>query len=239
MQAKDRIILALDVDSAEASLALAEQLAGQVGAFKIGMQLFDSVGPQIVTRFNQLGAPVFLDLKLHDIPNTVAATAQVLTRLGVFMFNVHASGGREMMRAARAAVDQEAAASKLNPPLVLAVTVLTSLDQAALESDIGLSGKTVEQVVVAWARMAQECGLDGVVCSPQEIAAVRQACGPAFKLVTPGIRPAGADAGDQKRVTTPRQAVSLGGDYMVIGRPITGASDPRAAASAIVREITD
>jgi orotidine-5'-phosphate decarboxylase len=237
MQAKDRIILALDVDSAEEALRLAELLKDDLGAFKIGMQLFNAVGPDILRQFTQLGAGVFVDLKFHDIPNTVAAAARVMTRLGAFMFNLHAAGGREMMRSARAAADSEAEKLGCPPPLLVAVTVLTSVNQQQLETDMGITGKKVEDVVTDWAQMAQECGMDGVVCSPWEITAVRRACGADFLLVTPGIRPDWSAAGDQKRVTTPRQALLLGCDYMVIGRPVTGAKDPSAAAAAIIREL--
>jgi orotidine-5'-phosphate decarboxylase len=237
MQAKDRIILALDVNEEAEALGLARQLKDAVGAFKIGMQLFNRRGPEIVAQFHRLGAKVFVDLKFHDIPNTVAAAARVMTRSGVFMFNLHAAGGREMMRAARQAADDEADRLGIPAPLLMAVTLLTSMSQAQLETDIGIPGKTVEQVVVKWALMAQESGMDGVVCSPQEILAVRRACGKDFKLVTPGIRPAWSAQNDQKRIMTPRQALEIGCDYMVIGRPITGAEDPQAAAAAIIKEL--
>ena len=237
MLAQDRIILALDVDTEAEALALAEELKDSVGAFKIGMQLFNAAGPGIVDRFNQIGAKVFVDLKFHDIPNTVASASRVMTRLNAFMFNLHASGGREMMKEARQAVDDEAKKLGQPAPLLIAVTILTSMNQAQMEADLGIQGKTIEQVVVEWAKMAQECGIDGVVCSPKEIAAVRSACGPDFKLITPGIRPAWAAANDQKRMMTPQEAQALGCDYMVIGRPITGAEDKKAAAAAIIKEL--
>jgi len=239
LQAKDRIILALDVDTEKEALKLANQLSNQVGAFKVGMQLFNSAGPQIVDSIHKLGGRVFVDLKFHDIPNTVAAAGRVITRLGCHMFNVHAAGGREMMKAVADASRDEASKLGSAPPITLAVTVLTSIGQQELEQDMLIAGMPVEEVVVKWALMARDCGISGVVCSPKEISAIRKACGPEFKIVTPGIRPVWAAANDQKRITTPRDALDLGADYMVIGRPITHADNPLQAVKKIIEELED
>jgi orotidine-5'-phosphate decarboxylase len=237
MQAKDRIVLALDVDTAEEALVLVEKLTDYVGVFKIGMQLFNSAGPDIVNKVHELGGRVFVDLKLHDIPNTVGSAGKVLTRLNSYMFNVHAAGGREMMR--QAAQDSKSEAEKLGieAPLILAVTVLTSISEKELAEEMFISDMKVEDLVVKWALMAKESGLGGVVCSPQEIVPIRQACGPDFKIVTPGIRPLWSAANDQKRITTPRQALDQGADYMVIGRPIVQAANPCEAAQMIIDEL--
>ncbi|MEQ8199817.1 MAG: orotidine-5'-phosphate decarboxylase [Syntrophomonadaceae bacterium] len=237
MQAKERIILALDVDTAEEALGLVGKLSQHVGVFKIGMQLYNGTGPEVIERVHDLGGKVFLDLKLHDIPNTVASAAKVLTRLNTFMFNVHAAGGREMMSQAAQASQAQANRLGVTAPLLLAVTVLTSISQKELAEDMFITGLSVEQLVVKWALMAQESGLAGVVCSPQEISPIRQACGPDFKIVTPGIRPLWSAANDQKRITTPRQALDQGADFMVIGRPIVQADDPVAAAQRIIAEL--
>lgn len=239
MQAKDRIILALDVDTQNKALDLVKKLAPYVGVFKVGMQLFNSTGPEIVKQINDLGGRVFVDLKFHDIPNTVAAAGRVMTRLNCFMFNVHAAGGREMMKSLITEIKDEAAVLGIEVPLTLAVTVLTSISQRELEEEMFVSGTEVKELVVKWALLAQEAGIAGVVCSPQEIEAIRQACGPDFKIVTPGIRPAWSEKNDQKRITTPRQALDLGADYMVIGRPITKASDPAQAAQKIIAELEE
>ena len=239
MEAKERIILALDVDSREKALALGRQLKDYVGAFKIGMELYNVCGPSIVEEFQKMGAKVFVDLKFHDIPNTVASASRVITRLGAWMFNVHASGGQEMMKKAVEAAQEEAAALGREKPLVLAVTVLTSMNLQQLREEVGIDAGQVEDVVVRWAEMAQKCGMDGVVCSSKEAAVLRKACGPDFRLITPGIRPAWAAADDQKRITTPKQAVELGSDYMVIGRPITKAENPVEAAQKIIKELEE
>jgi len=239
LQAQERIILALDVDSREQALALVKDLAPHVGAFKVGMQLFNSCGPKIVEEINQLGGRVFLDLKFHDIPNTVAAAGRVITRLNCFMFNVHAAGGREMMRQVVEEVEDEAKKLTVAAPLSLAVTVLTSISQEQLEEEIGVKGRKLKDLVVKWALMAKECGISGVVSSPQEIEAIRAACGPEFKIVTPGIRPAWSEKNDQKRITTPGQALQMGADFMVIGRPITQAENPVEAALRIISELEE
>jgi len=237
VQAKDRIILALDVDHEEEALRLADKLGDNIGFYKVGMQLFNSAGPGIVRAIQDRGGKVFVDLKFHDIPNTVAAAGRVVTRLGCSMFNIHAAGGREMMKNLAAAVQEEADKLHQPVPITLAVTVLTSIGQSDLENDMLIRGLQIEDVVVKWALVAKECGINGVVCSPREIAAIRAACGAEFKIVTPGIRPAWSETNDQKRITTPGDALKLGADYMVIGRPITQASDPFVAVQKIIEEM--
>jgi orotidine-5'-phosphate decarboxylase len=231
----NRILVALDVDSAAKALALADTLRGSVAGYKIGKQLFTAEGPGIVRALTSKGDRVFLDLKFHDIPNTVAGAISSAIATGAWMVNVHASGGSAMMRAAADAARTTAAKAGTERPLVIGVTVLTSMDEAAL-AEVGTSRPVIEQVVHL-ATLAERAGLDGVVASPLEIAAIRKACGPQFVIVTPGIRPAGqAGKDDQARTLTPREAVAAGATYLVIGRPITGASDPRAAAEAIAAE---
>lgn len=237
MEAKDRVVLALDVDTREEALALTRELTPYVGVFKVGMQLFNSTGPDIVRQINDMGGRVFVDLKFHDIPNTVAAAGRVMTRLNCHMFNVHAAGGSEMMRQVAEQVAKEAKRLGVDQPISLAVTVLTSISQQELEKEMYVSGLSVEELVVKWALMAKDAGISGVVCSPREIQAIRSACGPPFKIVTPGIRPAWSEKNDQKRVTTPREALELGADYMVIGRPITEAASPVDAARRIIEEL--
>lgn len=227
----DRIIVAVDVPTAEQALSLAERLAPEVGALKVGLELFNAAGPDILKRMVATGAKVFYDAKLHDIPNTVAGAVRTIGPHGVWMLNVHATGGMAMMSAAA-----KAAAELEHPPLMIAVTLLTSLEANDLHS---MYAQDIE--VTASARrlavLARGSGLDGVVCSPLEAAAIRDACGDDFLIVTPGVRPASAQVGDQKRVATPAQAVASGADYLVIGRPITGADDPVAAARAIAEEM--
>jgi orotidine-5'-phosphate decarboxylase len=254
MTTRDKLIVALDLPSGNAATRMAERLQSHVGMFKVGSELFTAEGPVPVRYLVTTGQRVFLDLKFHDIPNTVRAAAREAAELGVSMVNVHASGGRKMMQAAL-----EGARSALHHPVrgsagavvgdealpkVLAVTVLTSLESQDLE-ELGISGTPVE-AVIRLARLAQSAGLDGVVASPREISAIRQACGPGFLIVTPGIRPASAlhhpvrvsaATNDQARIATPASAILAGADYLVVGRPITGASDPLAAADAIVAEM--
>ncbi len=239
MQAIDRIILALDVDTETRALHLVDKLKDHVGAFKVGMQLFNSAGPQIVEKINSLGGKVFVDLKLHDIPNTVGAAGRVLTRLKAHMFNVHAAGGRAMMSKLSSEVSKEAENLGIIPPLTLAVTVLTSISQQDLENDMFIRGMKIEELVANWALMAKESQLSGVVCSPREIEAIRGVCGSDFIIVTPGIRPTWASQDDQKRFTTPKEAIQLGADYIVIGRPIRAAQNPVEAASRIIEELED
>jgi orotidine-5'-phosphate decarboxylase len=225
------IIVALDYAKAPPALALARRLDPARCRVKVGKQLFTREGPEIVGRLQELGFEIFLDLKFHDIPNTVAGACRAAAELGVWMTTVHASGGRRMLEAARESVDALA-----RPPLLIAVTLLTSLDAADLR-DIAVGGKPAEQVM-RLALLAHECGLDGVVCSPQELGTLAGAVPDAFLRVTPGVRPAGKDEGDQKRVATPAQAIADGAHYLVIGRPVTQAADPAAALAAIEAQIS-
>lgn len=234
---RSRIAVALDLSSRDEFLGAARLLGGEVGTFKLGLEAFVSHGPDLVRELVALGAPVFLDLKLHDIPNTVGAAASAAARTGASILNVHASGGAEMMRAAGDRAREAAAKASLPAPKVIAVTILTSLDAAAL-GHVGFAAPPGE-AALRLALLARESGLDGVVCSPGEAAAIRAACGPGFLLVVPGVRPAGSAVGDQKRVATPAGAVRAGADLLVIGRPILAAPDPVAAARAIAAEITE
>jgi orotidine-5'-phosphate decarboxylase len=234
----DQLLVALDVDTGGDARALADRLRGAVGGFKIGNRLFTSEGPRLVEELVSRGDRVFLDLKFHDIPHTVAGAVAAATRLGVWMLNVHASGGSAMLRAARAAVDEEADRRSRPAPLLIAVTMLTSLDQQAL-SEIGV-GEPMASQVGRLAALAESCGLDGVVASPQETAVIRRSCRPDFAIVTPGIRGGGAGTSgkdDQERTMGPAGAVAAGASYIVVGRPITAAADPRAAAETIAAEI--
>ena len=232
-----QILVALDVANAEAALSLADTLRGAVGGFKVGSQLFTGAGPDVVRALVDRGDRVFLDLKFHDIPNTVAGAVASATALGVWMVNVHASGGRAMMAAARQSADETAARGGVPPPLVIAVTVLTSFTAETL-GEIAIAASPLEQVE-RLARLAQDAGLDGVVASPQEVGAIRNACGPSFVVVTPGIRGGSAASGpdDQRRTATPAGAMAAGSTYLVVGRPITGAADPRSAALGMASEI--
>jgi orotidine-5'-phosphate decarboxylase len=237
--AADRLLVALDVESLEEAAGLLDALAGVVTGCKIGSQLFTAAGPAAVELARKRDFRVFLDLKFHDIPNTVAGAVREATRLGVFMLNVHAGGGVAMMRAAAESARGAAADFKVARPLVLGVTVLTSLDRRALALEVGVPA-TVEQHVVDLAVRAREAGLDGVVASPQEIRALRRALGPQWVIVTPGVRPLdrAAAADDQARTATPAAAREAGADYVVVGRPIIQAPDPGAAARAIVAELS-
>ncbi|MDA8129740.1 MAG: orotidine-5'-phosphate decarboxylase [Betaproteobacteria bacterium] len=225
-----KIIVALDFADAAPALALAEKLDPGLCRVKVGKELFTAAGPDLVRALVARGFDVFLDLKFHDIPNTVAAACRAAARLGVWMVNVHASGGRRMMTAAR-----EALAELPEAPLLVAVTVLTSMGAEDL-AEVGVSDAPADQVL-RLARLTQACGLDGVVCSGEEAARLRAGMGADFRLVTPGIRPAGAEAGDQRRVMTPAEALRAGATDLVIGRPITAASDPLAALKKIQVEI--
>jgi orotidine-5'-phosphate decarboxylase len=233
----NRILVALDVESATAAGALADQLRGSVAGFKIGKQLFTAEGPAVVRALADRGDRVFLDLKFHDIPTTVAGAVAAAVSTGAWMVNVHASGGRAMMAAAAAAATAAAATWQRQRPLVIGVTVLTSLDAAGLR-ETGVERSVLDQVVHL-ARLSQEAGLDGVVASPREIGAIRAACGPDFLIVTPGIRPrtGKAPADDQARTLGPAEAVAAGASFLVVGRPITAAADPRAAAEQMAADI--
>ena len=230
----DQLLVALDVDTAAEARRLAEALRGVAGGFKIGSRLFTSHGPSIVEELSGRGDRVFLDLKFHDIPHTVAGAVAAAVRLGVWMLNVHASGGSAMMRAAREAADEEAARMSRPAPLVIAVTMLTSLSETMM-AEIGIAGGMAGQVE-RLAALAQSARLDGVVASPLEIALVRARCGPHFAIVTPGIRGASDAKGDQSRTLTAAQALTEGASYLVIGRPISLAPDPRAAAERLVAQ---
>ncbi len=225
-----RIVVALDVPEGPAALALAARLDPALCRVKVGKELFVSAGPAVVESLQRAGFEVFLDLKFHDIPNTVAAACKAAARLGVWMMNVHASGGAAMMQAAREAVPAGAKA-----PLLIGVTVFTSLKDAELAA-IGWSGSAADNVM-RLARLAHASGLDGVVCSAREASVLREIVGPGFVSVTPGIRPAGGEAGDQARVVTPEDAVRAGAHYLVVGRPVTQAADPAASLRAIAASI--
>jgi orotidine-5'-phosphate decarboxylase len=233
MRGKERLIVALDVDDWSRARELAGLLRGVVGGFKVGMRLYYRVGPAAVEFLRGLGREVFADLKLHDIPSTVAGGVRALTAAGASIINVHAAGGRAMMQAAAEAAAAEAARLGMPRPKVVAVTVLTSLDEQALREEVGIPESTLA-VALRWALLAKECGLDGAVAAPLEAAAIKKACGPDFLLITPGVRPPGAPLGDQRRVMTPAEAVQAGADYIVVGRPVLQAADPVRAAAEIV-----
>lgn len=229
------LIVALDFPAAAPALALADRLDPGRCRLKVGKELFTREGPTLVERLQGRGFEVFLDLKFHDIPNTVAAACAAAADLGVWMVNVHCCGGSAMIAAARERLERTCQGSGRRAPYLIGVTVLTSLDAADLAA-VGCPGDPAERVL-ALARLGRDAGLDGVVCSPREAAAVRDALGPDFLLVTPGVRPAGSETGDQKRVMTPAQALAAGADYLVIGRPIAAAPDPLAALEAVEREL--
>ncbi|HZI78424.1 MAG TPA: orotidine-5'-phosphate decarboxylase [Vicinamibacterales bacterium] len=233
----DQLLVALDVDSGARALQLAEKLTGLVGGVKIGSRLFTLEGPGLVKRITDTGLRVFLDLKFHDIPNTVAQAVEAATLTGAWMINVHASGGVPMMQAAAKAAADTARMARRPKPLLIGVTVLTSMDEPTLH-DVGVS-RPLMQHVVELARMAQRAGLDGVVASPLETREIRDTCGHDFAVVTPGIRgaAAGAEKNDQSRTMGPGEAIKAGSTYLVVGRPIIAAPDPRAAAEAIGAEV--
>ncbi|MDI3480640.1 MAG: orotidine-5-phosphate decarboxylase [Tepidanaerobacteraceae bacterium] len=229
-----RTIIALDTPDEQRALEIVRALKTKVNIFKVGLELFCSAGPSVVEKINTEGCRVFLDLKFHDIPNTVYGAVRAAVNTGAFMFNIHASGGREMMKKAKEARDAAFGETIKNhgfKPLLLAVTVLTSLTDRDMK-EINIEKPSQDQVV-ALAKLAKECGMDGVVASPKEIAAIRRELGADFVIVTPGVRPAWAASNDQKRVATPREALDAGADYIVIGRPVTAASDPEKAIENI------
>lgn len=221
-----KVIVALDFPSADEALNLASRLEPAQCRVKVGKELFTRAGPVLVEKLQQSGFDVFLDLKYHDIPNTTAQACRAAAELGVWMVNVHALGGRRMMEAAREVIEKTT-----HRPLLIAVTILTSLDADELH-EVGLAGSPADNVL-RLARLAESAGLDGVVCSPKEVAALRETVATDFRLVTPGVRPIGAAVGDQKRITTPEDALRLGSSYLVVGRPITQAEDPLAALAMI------
>jgi orotidine-5'-phosphate decarboxylase len=231
---RERVLAALDAPTLDEALALVGQLRPHVGGFKVGLELCTAVGaPRVVEAVAAAGGAVFLDLKLHDIPNTVAGAVRAVCALGpaVRMLTIHCQGGAAMLRAAA-----EAAAQAPQRPLLLGVTVMTSIDAATLRDDLGVAAPLADHVVHL-ARLAQSCGLDGVVASPHEVGAIRAACGPELLIVTPGVRPAWAAAGDQRRVMAPAEALAAGADYLVVGRPLTAAPDPAAAAERLLADL--
>ncbi|MFH1995624.1 MAG: orotidine-5'-phosphate decarboxylase [Candidatus Omnitrophota bacterium] len=235
MKPEDRLIVSLDLDSETKILEMAGKLRPGVTNVKIGSAPFVSCGGAIIDKLREKGCRVFLDLKFHDIPNTVASAVRAAVRPGVFMINVHASGGLVMMKGLRSIAAKRAKELKVQRPKIVAVTILTSLDQKSLKM-LGMHG-TIQDTVVRLAKLAKEAGLDGVVCSPNEITAVRKAAGRNFLIVTPGVRPAWAKANDQLRVMAPSGALKAGSDYIVIGRPIIASADPKAAALRILKEM--
>ncbi|MBF0305697.1 MAG: orotidine-5'-phosphate decarboxylase [Alphaproteobacteria bacterium] len=235
MTARNPVFCALDTTEAGAAAVLAQSLAGLVGGIKLGLEFFIANGPDGVRAVAEGGPPLFLDLKLHDIPNTVAGAMRALVPLAPLMTTVHAGGGRDMLKAAAQAAAESAVRHGVPRPQVLAVTVLTSFDQPGLEA-CGVAGTVLDQVR-RLAALAQDSGVDGVVCSPHEVATLRAQCGPDFTLVVPGIRPAWSAAGDQRRIMTPADALAQGANWLVIGRPITGDPDPVLAARRIAQEL--
>jgi len=233
---KDRLVIALDLDNDREALALVDELRDAVGMFKVGHQLFTAYGPDIVRRIIDKGARVFLDLKYHDIPNTVAKASAEAVKLGVSIFNVHALGGVDMMKAAAESARETAEKQGVPCPLALAVTILTSMDDLSLRRDLKIN-RSLRREVAHLAELAQRAGMSGVVASPQEIKLLRKAIRGNFVILTPGVRPAWAGKDDQKRIMTPGEAIACGADYIVIGRPVLKAADRQAAVEKIVREI--
>ncbi|MGI6553260.1 MAG: orotidine-5'-phosphate decarboxylase [Bacillota bacterium] len=235
---KERLIVALDVDTWEEVAGLVSALKGQVGMYKVGLQLYSRLGPQVIQYIRDQGEKVFVDLKLHDIPNTVALATRALTQLGASLIDVHVAGGVQMMEEAVRAAREAALEKGQEKPAVIGVTVLTSLDREALVR-LGFPCMDILQLVAGWAKRAQEAGLDGVVASPLEAKAIRLACGPDFLIVTPGIRPRQVHSHDQKRVATPREAILAGASHLVIGRAITRAGDPAQMVKQIMAEMEE
>lgn len=236
MRLREKIIVALDVDTESVALSLVEKLHDLVGCFKVGLQLYNNTGPGIVQRIAQAGGRVFLDLKFHDIPNTAARAAEAVTALGAFMFNFHAAGGKKMLIEASSAARRRAMELGVPVPLLLGVTVLTSMSEEELKREAGVARPLAEHVA-ALAALCREAGLDGVVASAREIPWIRRACGDDFLIVTPGVRPVWAVENDQVRIVTPQEAVALGADYLVIGRPVTASVEPRAAVKRLLAEL--
>lgn len=232
----DKLIVALDVSALDEASKLIDRLKGSAGTFKVGSRLFTSTGPDAVKLVKDKGAKVFLDLKFHDIPKTVAEACEAAAEIGADMLTLHAFGGFDMMESA---VKPMWSREETGRPILLGVTVLTSLNEAALQDIVGASERTIKEEVVLLARLAQSAGLDGVVVSPHEIETVKRVCGAEFVVVTPGVRPKGEDSGDQARVRTPGEAVAAGADHIVVGRPIIQAKDPKGAAVAILKEMEE
>jgi len=235
---RDRLIVALDTDDGEEIDWLSGTLMDVVRWFKMGFQAFSALGMEAFPWFEQNGHKVFVDLKFHDIPNTVARDVGMMTKYGANMINMHASGGLMMMKAARASADDAAYEANIPRPILLGVTILTSIEETSFRLSFA-SARTLSEQVVYLAQLAQEAGLDGVVASPLEIESVRKACGDNFLIVTPGIRPEWAESGDQRRITTPAEAIRRGADYIVVGRPIIEAEDPLEAAEMILDEMRE
>ena len=235
---QSKTLVALDVNTAQKALDLAERLRGEVAGYKVGLELINAAGFGLLDDLKALAgneAKIFYDCKFHDIPNTVLGAARAAARRGVWMLNIHASGGKAMMQAAVQGAREGAQQAGAAKPLVIAVSVLTSTSPEVLRDEMGVTRPLTQQVVML-ARLAQDAGCDGLVASPHEIKVIQEACGPEFVLVIPGVRPADADSGDQKRVMTPGEAVRAGAHYIVVGRPITASPDPVQAAAAINRE---
>jgi len=233
---KDRLILALDIDDDKEALGIVHELKDVVGTFKVGHQLFTAYGPDIVRRITNAGGRVFLDLKYHDIPNTVAKASAEAVKLGVSIFNVHALGGFDMMKAAAESANEAAQKWNLPAPLVLAVTILTSMEEKSLRKELKIA-RSLQREVAHLARLAQRAGMHGVVASPQEIKMLRRAIRGAFVILTPGVRPAWAGQDDQKRIMTPGEAVAAGTDYIVVGRPVLKAAKRRDAVKKILKDM--
>jgi orotidine-5'-phosphate decarboxylase len=236
VKAKDRLILALDVPTLEEAVALIKELKDDVGMFKVGLELYAHCGTKLFEAMRAEGVSCFFDCKFHDIPNTVARASEGLVGQGIAMFNIHATGGLQMMSDTAAATRKKAAETGQRAPKIIAVTVLTSIGEHELADELGYQGGVTE-FVIRLSKLAAEAGLDGVVSSAKEISAIRKACGQNFIIVTPGIRPAWSAADDQKRIVTPKQAVQDGVDYIVVGRPVTQSNDRRGAARRIVEEM--
>ncbi len=233
---EERIIIALDVPTFDEAADLMDKLGDRARSLKVGSQLFTSVGPDIIREIKRRGKKLFLDLKFHDIPNTVARASEAAAELGVDIFNVHVSGGLEMMRDAAQATKAKASELGIEKPIVLGVTILTSIDESMFQSVLG-SCNSLKDQIVHMAKLAQKAGLDGVVASPQEIRLIREACGEDFVVLTPGVRPEWASSDDQKRTMTPVEAFKAGANYVVIGRPIYRAPEPADALERILRQL--
>jgi orotidine-5'-phosphate decarboxylase len=236
LTARDRLILALDIDSDREALGIVAELKDDLGMFKVGHQLFTAYGPDIVRKITGRGGRVFLDLKYHDIPNTVAKASAEAVKLGVSIFNVHALGGLDMMKATAESARETAEQHNLPVPIVLAVTILTSMDEKSLRRELKIT-RSLQREVCHLARLAQRAGMHGVVASPQEVKMLRRTVRGNFVILTPGVRPAWAGKDDQKRIMTPAEAIAAGADYLVVGRPVLNAEDRKAAVQKILEEI--